>query len=64
MYHTIDIPYWNKVLHHTGHVVTSKNAWVAKQVSLVHVTVITSIGLFTLIHIVHSVRNNIGVLLK
>ena len=29
------------LLHHTGHVVTAKNAWTAKQVSLVHVTVIT-----------------------
>ena len=50
-----------KLLHHMGHVVTAKNAWIAKQVSLVHVTVITLIDLYTLIHFVHSVHNNVGV---
>ena len=51
----------DKLLHHTGHVVTAKNAWIAKQVSLVHVTVITLIGLYTLVHLVHSVHNIVGV---
>ena len=50
-----------KLLHHTGHVVTAKNAWIAKQVSLVHVAVITLIDLYTLIHFIHSVHNNVGV---
>ena len=44
-----------------GHVVTSKNAWVTKQVPLEHVTVITLIGLYTLLHFIHSVHNNVGV---
>ena len=50
-----------KLLHDTWHAVTAKNAWIAKQVSLVHVTVITFIDLYTLIHFVHSVHNNVGV---
>ena len=49
------------VLHHTGHVVTTKNVWIAKQVSFVNVTVITLIGLYTLMPLIHSVHNNVGV---
>ena len=52
------------LLHHTGHVVTAKNVWIVKKVSLIHVTVITLIGLYIgplLIHRIHSVRNNVGV---
>ena len=49
------------LLHHTGHVVTSKNVWIVKQVLLVHVTVITLIGVYTLIHLTQSVHNNVGV---
>ena len=48
-----------KLLHHTGHVDTAKNVWIAKQVSLANVTIITVIGLDTLIH--HSVHDNVGV---
>ena len=39
---------WGTLLRHTGHIVTAKNVSIAKQVSLVHVTVITLIGLYTL----------------
>ena len=49
-----------KLLHHTGHV-TAKNTWITKQVSFVHVTVATLIELYTLIHFIHSVYNNVGV---
>ena len=45
---------WGILLHHMGHIVTAMNVWIAKQVSLVHVTVITLIGLYTLIHIIHT----------
>ena len=48
-------------LHYKGHVGTTKNAWIAKQVSLVHVIVITLIGLYILIHLTHSVHTNVGV---
>ena len=49
------------LLHHTGHVVIVKNVWIGKPVSLVHVTVITLIGLDTLIHLMHSMHGNVGV---
>ena len=57
------------LLHHTGHVVTSYGACcyskerveIAKQVSLVHVTVVTLTGLYTHIHVICSVHNNVGV---
>ena len=40
---------------------TAMNVSIAKQVSLVHVTVITLIGLDTLMHLILSVHNNVGV---
>ena len=49
------------LLHHTGHVATAKNAWIAKQVSLIHVTVVTLTGLYTHIHVICSVHNNVSV---
>ena len=38
----------------------TSNAWIAKQVLLVHVTVITLIGLYT-IYLIQSVHNNVSV---
>ena len=64
------------LLHHTGHVVTSYGArcYIIRgtllqqrtcgsqsQVLLVRVTVIALIGLYTFIHLTHSVHNNVGV---
>ena len=49
------------LLHNTGHIVTTKNMWIAIQVSLVCVTVIALIGLYTFIHLTHCVHNNVGV---
>ena len=49
------------LLHHKGHIVTTKNMWIAMQVLLVCVTVIAIIGLYTFIHLTHSVHNNVGV---
>ena len=45
----------------TSPVVTVKNAWIAKQAQLVHVTVITLIGLYISIHLIHSVHSSVGV---
>ena len=42
-------------------VAAGKNVWIAKHVSLVRATVITLIGSYTLIHLIHSVRNNVVV---
>ena len=44
-----------------NNVVTAKNVWILKQVSLIHVTVITLIGLYPFIHLIHSVHNNVRV---
>lgn len=43
------------------HVVTAENTWIAKQMSLVHITVTTSIGLYTPMHLTNCVHINIGV---
>ena len=59
MHYSVNV--YIKCIIHTGHVVTAKNMWFAKHVSLVHVTVITLTGLYTLIHFIHSVHNNVGV---
>ena len=42
-----------------NNVVTAKNVWILK--SLIHVTVITLIGLDTIIHLIQSVHNNVRV---
>ena len=55
------------LLQHTGHVVTAYGARcyikerVDRKASLVHVTLVTLIGLYTFVHIIHSVHNNVGV---
>ena len=41
--------------------ITAKNAWMTKQVSLVHVNVITLIRLYTVIHHTNNLPNNVGV---
>ena len=55
------------LLHHTGHVVTSYGAHcynkehVNHNVTRPRVTVIALTGLYTFIHLTHSVHNNIAV---